>query len=130
MMSAPEARSVTPVKSLSVSYESFERTKGLIVKLGAIRSTVWPSAGARATSSAPITVLPPGRFSTMTLWPSVLLSGAASARPRMSTGPRGRERHDEADRLGRELLRRARAVAVKAGATAKHRQRYEHSLQR
>ena len=49
--------------------------------------TVWPSAGARATTSVPMIVLAPGRFSTTTLWPSALLSGCDSARATTSFDP-------------------------------------------
>ena len=47
---------VTGTKSLNVSYGSLGRAKGLIVKLGAMINMVCPSAGARATISAPMAV--------------------------------------------------------------------------
>src|SRR5687767_9321617 len=58
-----------------------------MVKLGAMNSSVCPSAGARSTSSAPITVLPPGRFSMTTLWPSALDRGGAMVRATVSVVP-------------------------------------------
>ncbi len=84
-----ETQRVTPAKSLNVSYGNFERANGLIVKLGAISSNVCPSAGARATISAPIAVLAPGRFSTMMFCPSDRVSGCASVRAMMSAAPPG-----------------------------------------
>jgi hypothetical protein len=40
-------------------------------------SSVWPSGSALATALAAIVVPAPGRFSTMTLWPSAVdISGA------------------------------------------------------
>ena len=74
----------TPAKSFSASYGSFERTAGLIVKLFAMISSVWPSAGERAATSVPTTVPAPGRFSTTMFWPSVFESGPASMRARVS----------------------------------------------
>ena len=80
---------VTPAKSLNVSYGSLERAKGLIVKLGAMINMVCPSAGARATISAPMAVFAPGRFSTITLCPNARLSGCDRVRATISAAPPG-----------------------------------------
>src|SRR5688572_18826775 len=50
-------------------------------------STVWPSAGERATTSVPMMVLAPGRFSTTTLWPNALPKGTDNARATTSFDP-------------------------------------------
>src|SRR5689334_17261859 len=60
-----------------------------MVKLGAMKNSVCPSAGARNTCSAPITVLAPGRLSMITLCPSALPSDGATARPTVSVVPPG-----------------------------------------
>ena len=51
--------------------------------------SVWPSAGARTTASVPILLPPPGRFSTMKVWPSRSDSHCPISRARMSVAPAG-----------------------------------------
>src|SRR5882672_9282296 len=48
---------------------------------------VWPSGGALATISVPITLPAPGRLSTITGWPSAAASFAPTARDKMSAVP-------------------------------------------
>jgi hypothetical protein len=50
---------------------------------------VWPSGGALATSCMAVTPAPPGLFSTYTLWPSCLVSSAATERATISLVPPG-----------------------------------------
>jgi len=52
-------------------------------------SSVWPSAGARTTASAPSMPLAPGLFSTTTGWPSETRSFSARSRAIVSTPPPG-----------------------------------------
>ena len=84
------AISDTGWKSRCVSNGSFWRSSGVITKVAAIISSVWPSAGARATASVPRMVLAPGRFSTSTGWPKVSAArGAIERLNRSSTPPAG-----------------------------------------
>src|SRR5947207_4472945 len=48
---------------------------------------VWPSGGALATISVPITLPAPGRLSVITGWPSAAASFAPTARDRVSEVP-------------------------------------------
>ena len=50
-------------------------------------NSVWPSAGARMTASVAMLVAAPGRFSTMTCWPSRSDSHCATRRAPISAGP-------------------------------------------
>ena len=52
-------------------------------------SSVRPSGSARATISQPSVPPPPGRFSTITVWPNATCSLAAISRARMSVVPPG-----------------------------------------
>src|SRR5687768_13531888 len=52
-------------------------------------SNVWPSAGARTTSLAPMLPAAPARFSTTTGWPSGACSRSAIRRAKMSVEPPG-----------------------------------------
>src|SRR6218665_2208368 len=52
-------------------------------------SSVWPSAAARATYSAPMLPPAPARFSTTMVWPSRSFIEAASVRALASVGPPG-----------------------------------------
>jgi hypothetical protein len=79
----------TPTKSRMESNGSFVRSAALAMNVKPAIRNVWPSAGARATSSVPITVPAPGRLSTTTLWPNAFVSGGASARAATSTDPEG-----------------------------------------
>jgi len=81
---------VMGVKSVSVLYGIL----GLIAGFAAVVDTVamprmYPSAGARASSVAPITPPPPALFSTTTLCPSDLPSGSDITRAMMSVVPPG-----------------------------------------
>ena len=55
--------------------------------LGEPSSSVWPSASARATLTAPMVPLAPAMFSTCTGWPSRRDSEGATARATKSTLP-------------------------------------------
>jgi hypothetical protein len=66
--------------------------------VGVAMSSVWPSAGGRAPTSAARVPAAPGRFSTTTGCPSVSLSGCAMTREAVGISA-GRERHD--DLIGR-----------------------------
>src|SRR5882672_3223627 len=79
----------TGLKSFRGSKDISRRNAGLITKLGNTTSSVWPSAGERATSSVPMMVLPPGRFSTTTVWPRPFAMCIASTRLVMSAVPPG-----------------------------------------
>ncbi len=52
-------------------------------------SRVRPSAGDLATESVPVLPFAPGRFSTITVWPSAFDSGSLIARAMMSDEPPG-----------------------------------------
>jgi len=58
-----------------------------MTKLAAIMKSVWPSAGLPSSACAPITVLPPGRFSTTTATPASLPTACASDLARASDEP-------------------------------------------
>src|SRR6267378_5739293 len=79
----------TGLKSFRGSKDISRRNAGLITKLGNTTSSVWPSVGERATSSVPMMVLPPGRFSTTTVWPRPFAMCIASTRLVMSAVPPG-----------------------------------------
>src|SRR5258706_9449190 len=79
----------TALKSFKGSNDISRRNAGLITKLGNTTSSVWPSAGERATTSVPMMVLPPGRFSTTTVCPRPFARCTASTRLVMSAVPPG-----------------------------------------
>src|SRR5882762_3408328 len=79
----------TGLKSFRGSKDISRRNAGLITKLGNTTSSVWPSAGERATSSVPMMVLPPGRFSTTTVCPRPFAMCTATTRLVMSAVPPG-----------------------------------------
>src|SRR2546428_5911471 len=58
--------------------------KGAAVCADEVTRSVWPSGSAFATTPAPSRVLAPGRFSTMTGWPSDADNRSASVRATMS----------------------------------------------
>jgi hypothetical protein len=89
MINGLKATRLTPARSFSESYGSLPCADGLTVKLVAIRSSVFPSAGARTAASVPITVFAPGRLSMTKFWPRPRLIGADSARASVSTAPPG-----------------------------------------
>src|SRR5882672_1412376 len=79
----------TGLKSFRGSKDISRRNAGLITKLGNTTSSVWPSAGERATTSVPMMVLPPGRFSTTTVCPRPFAMCTARMRLVMSAVPPG-----------------------------------------
>jgi hypothetical protein len=81
------ASCVTGSKSLSASSVTAEFTMGAVIVSMAPSSRVYPSAGARFTSSAPSTPAAPGRFSTTTACPRLALSLSAMKRPMVSEPP-------------------------------------------
>ena len=62
-----EPSPVTGAKSFRGSKGSFERSAELPSIVKPATSSVWPSAGARATCSVPMIEFAPARFSTTTL---------------------------------------------------------------
>ena len=79
----------TARKSFSGSNDMFVRSSGLMMKLGNTTRSVWPSAGERTTASAPMIVLPPGRFSMTTDWPRLFARCSPSRRADRSAAPPG-----------------------------------------
>src|SRR5882762_11562619 len=79
----------TALKSFKGANDISRRNAGLITKLGNTTSSVWPSAGERATTSVPMMVLPPGRFSTTTVCPRPFAMCTARMRLVMSAVPPG-----------------------------------------
>ena len=77
------------VKSRTGSKGSFGISAGFITCAVAASSSVVPSGVARATTSVPMLLPAPGRFSTTTDCRQRSPSAAARARPRMSVGPPG-----------------------------------------
>jgi hypothetical protein len=61
----------------------------LVAKVVVPSSKVWPSGLDLATSSMPMMVLPPPRFSTITCWPSSAVIFSATMRPAVSVAPPG-----------------------------------------
>ena len=87
------------------SYGSFERSTAFDMNVKPAMSTVWPSAGARATASVPMIVFAPGRFSTSTVWPERLAQRLRHRARHDVVRSAGRERHDETHDFRRKLLR-------------------------
>ena len=82
------ATSVIGAKSFTGSYGSFGYSDWLMPCVPTVPiSSVWPSAGERATSLAPRLPPAPGLLSTMKGWPNTRPSSGASARARMSVVP-------------------------------------------
>src|SRR5271166_608045 len=79
--------SITGAKSLNTSNGSSLRKAGSVTSVLETITRVWPSAGARATSSAPSMPEAPGRFSTTTVWPSAGPSSLLTARASTSSVP-------------------------------------------
>src|SRR5258706_12804224 len=68
----------------------FADSTGLIAWMPLVdMNRVWPSGADFAAASPPRLPPAPGRFSTVTGWPSVLLNSLAIAREAMSTEPAG-----------------------------------------
>jgi len=78
---------LTALKSRSVSNGRRLRNTACEVKLGPIIKTEYPSAGWRKTYSVPMTVPPPGRFSTTTFCPNAVCMRCARMRAVTSNEP-------------------------------------------
>ena len=83
------ATSATGVKSWTTVYGTCFIVIGAVTNVDALNSSVYPSAGAFATASAPMMPLPPGRFSTTNVCPIWSPSFCATARPSVSSVPPG-----------------------------------------
>ncbi len=81
--------STTGVRSAIGSNGSFLNSDGVCTSSGTVSRIVLPSGADLATTSVAIVALPPGRFSTMTAWPSSMESFSASRRPSTSPPPPG-----------------------------------------
>ena len=117
-----KAQLMMAVKSRTGSKGSRGISGGFITCAVAAISSVWPSGAARATTSVPMALPAPGRFSTTTGWRQVSNSAAASERARMSDGPPRRIGHDDAHGRSGQVLRhwpgRRAAAARRARAAA------------
>ena len=90
VLTSRTADAATGAKLRSGSYGSFVYRDAVIVCVErSVKSSVCPSGAAFATTSAPIVVPAPGRFSTRTCWPRLCVSSAASARENVSVAPPG-----------------------------------------
>src|SRR3954468_24877050 len=76
---------VMAARSRSGSKPTFGTTNGDTVCDDVLTSSVYPSGSAFATTAAASMVLAPGRFSTITGWPSAGARRSASVRATMST---------------------------------------------
>ena len=83
------ATSEIGTKSFSIPYGTSFIVIGAVTKVEALKSSVYPSGGALATTSPPMMPLPPGRFSTTNGWPIWSPTFCASARPSASSVPPG-----------------------------------------
>src|SRR6476620_7880070 len=86
-MFAVDAKRTIGVKSLSVSYGSFEMRLGFTACENAGRSNVYPSGGAFATASLAMVPPAPGRMSTIICWPHFWVSFWPTVRDATSLGP-------------------------------------------
>ena len=77
------------VKSRTGSKGSRGISAGFMTCAVAPSSSVWPSGAARATTSVPMALPAPGRFSITTGWRQASNNAAPRVRARMSEGPPG-----------------------------------------
>src|SRR5882757_3692457 len=76
-------------KSFNGSNGCFSPSAALVASVVVPSRSVWPSGLDLATTSMPMMVLPPPRFSTMTCWPRSAPNFSATTRPAVSVAPPG-----------------------------------------
>ena len=97
--------SMTGAKFLKMSNGRLGSMAGRVTNVFEMITSVEPSAGARATRSAPMTPEAPGRFSTTMVVPKAGPSSLLTVRASTVERAARRERHDEAHLLVRQTAR-------------------------